>query len=172
MEYKNVTNLNGPVYAIDLTEISSIKYENGGTDKFGEQSVVTTNAGQRTLTDGELMRMYNKMMDVHPGRGWKRTGIVLGSVGIIGGAVTHFCAYGDEELVLFGWGCASAAVAAGAVCYFVGQHKQHKVQIYSYSPLFQQDFQFGNSLLTADVNLINDNFTHDKSLGMGLRFTF
>lgn len=172
VEYKNIKNLNGPVYAIDLTEISSIKYENGGTDKFGEQSVITTNTGQRTLTDGELMRMYNKMSYTSDGKSWKITGYILGGIGLAGCIATGIHNIDHDDLAIYYIIGGSLAVA-GTTCYLIGRNKQKKYERYSYSPLFLQEFQFGgNSVLTADVNMINDNITHDKSLGMGLRFTF
>lgn len=173
VEYKNIKNLNGPVYAIDLTEISSIKYENGGTDKFGEQSVVTTNAGQRTMTDGELMRMYNQLQkeNAHPGRGWKTTGYVLGGIGIISSIIGGTTSSESEQEILRPLG--PGLIILGVGSYFWGWHKQKQAKRYGFIPIFQQDFQLGNNtLLTADVNMINDNITHDKSLGMGLRFTF
>ena len=178
VEYRNIKNLNGPVYAIDLTEISSIKYENGGTDKFGEQSVITTNTGQRTLTDGELMRMYNKM-DMHPGRGLKIGGIIVAGIGLaaitVAGVSTEGFGYWDDhmskgaEMGFLGVGI--VGLCSGGVMYYLGHRKSE--ERFGYTPFFQQDFQLGNNaLLTADVNMINDNITHDKSLGMGLRFTF
>lgn len=165
VEYRNITNLDGPIYAIDLTEISNIKYENGAVDNFGESSVIATNAGQRTMTDAELLRMYNAPK--HPGRGWRTTGYVLGGIGlvyIVGGL--H-----DEVYELCGLGTVLAGLGTG--CYFIGRNKAKKAERYGYANLFEQDIQLGNnSILTADVNMINDNITHDKSLGLGLRFTF
>ncbi len=176
VEYKIATNLNGPIYAIDLTEISSIKYENGTVDKFGEQSAVTTNAGQRTMTDAELMRMYNQMNSrpKHPGRGLKTTGYILGGLGIglialsIEKYSNDYSEIGDYFVV-----AGSVSVIAGTTCYLVGRHKANKAKRYNDITLFQQDFPLGNnSKLSADVNIINDNMTRNKSLGMGVRFTF
>lgn len=183
VEYKIATNLNGPIYAIDLTEISSIKYENGTVDKFGEQSAVTTNAGQRTMTDAELMRMYNQMNSnsrpKHPGRGLKTTGYILGGLGIglIALSIDQYSKdYREADyseigdfLVVAG----SVSVIAGTTCYFVGRHKANKAKRYNDVTLFQQDFPLGNnSKLSADVNMINDNMTRSKSLGLGVRYTF
>lgn len=177
VEYKIATNLNGPIYAIDLTEISSIKYENGTVDKFGEQSAVTTNAGQRTMTDAELMRVYNQMNSnsrpKHPGRGLKTTGYILGGLGIVLFAraidrYNHNNYVGDYYL-----SAGAVSVIAGTTCYLVGRHKANKAKQYNYVTLFQQDFPLGNnSKLSADVNMINDNMTRNKSLGLGVRYTF
>ncbi len=172
VEYKIATNLNGPIYAIDLTEISSIKYENGTVDKFGEQSAVTTNAGQRTMTDAELMRVYNQMNSrpKHPGRGLKTTGYILGGLGI-GIIALAFPNHTRPDQTTLNAG--SAFVIAGATCYLVGRHKANKAKQYNDVTLFQQDFPLGNnSKLSADVNIINDNMTRNKSLGMGVRYTF
>lgn len=167
VKYKRATNLNGPDYTLDLSEISSIKYENGSVDNFGEQSVIAVNSGQRTMTDAELMRMYKGQSKL-PGRGWRTTGYILGGIGsaIIIGSLSP---YGDPGVSSVG----IPIVGVGVGCYFIGRHKAKKAERYLYSSLFEQDFQLGNNtLLTADVNMINDNITHDKSLGLGLRFTF
>lgn len=176
VEYKIATNLNGPIYAIDLTEISSIKYENGTVDKFGEQSAVTTNAGQRTMTDAELMRMYNQINQrpKHPGRELKTTGYILGGLGII--AIPLGIVLVNNRVEEYGWplvAAGSVSVIAGTTCYFVGRHKANKAKRYNDVTLFQQDFPLGNnSKLSADVNMINDNMTRSKSLGLGVRYTF
>lgn len=179
VEYKNIINLDGPVYALDLTEIASITYENGAVDKFGEQSVVTTNAGQRTMTDKELMRMYGDRNQI--GRGLKITGISLTGIGVVslaiaGESTRGFGYWGDNmnkvvEATLTVIGV--SGIIAGPTCYFLGRKKQKQFDRYACLPLLEQDFQLGNNtMLTADVNMINDNITHDKSLGLGLRFTF
>lgn len=167
VKYKRATNLNGPDYTIDLSEISNIKYENGSVDNFGESSVIAANSGQRTMTDAELLRMYRGPK--HPGRGWKTTGYVLGGIGLvplIAGIIDTSDGFTGEALGI-------AYLGVGTGCYFIGRHKAKKAERYLYSSLFEQDFQLGNNtLLTADVNMINDNISHDKSLGLGLRFTF
>lgn len=173
VEYKNITNLNGPIYAIDLTEVSSIKYENGAVDRFGEQSALTTNAGQRTMTDGDLMRMYNQMSKNSPGRGLRKTGLIVGAAGIAIAVISaNLDANCSNDIYLLGYIAGGSCIGVGAALFTVGvKKKQHEK--FAYAPIFQHDFQFGdNSLLTADVNIINDNATHDKSLALGLRFTF
>lgn len=173
VEYKNITNLNGPIYAIDLTEVSSIKYENGAVDRFEEQSALTTNAGQRTMTDGDLMRMYNQMSKNSPGRGLRKTGLIVGAAGIAIAVISaNLDANCSNDIYLLGYIAGGSCIGVGAALFTVGvKKKQHEK--FAYAPIFQHDFQFGdNSLLTADVNIINDNATHDKSLALGLRFTF
>lgn len=76
-----------------------------------------------------------------------------------------------DDLAIY-YAVGGGLVVAGTTCYLIGRQKQKKYERYSYSPLFLQDFQLGNTLLTADVNMMEDNVSHDKSLGMGLRFTF
>lgn len=180
VEYKNITNLDGPVYALDLTEISSITYENGAVDKFGEQSVVTTNAGQRTMTDGELLAMYKQENRMQPYQVWKMSGAILGGLGAAsltcGIIFNVWYRYGEIGIgpVLAYYAGGAACFAGGYLCYRKGYNMQKQVQPrYSCAPIFEQDFQLGNNtMLSADVNMINDNLTHDKSLGLGLRFTF
>lgn len=176
VEYKNITNLDGPVYALDLTEISSITYENGAVDKFGEQSVVTTNAGQRTMTDGELLAMYKQENRMQPYQVWKMRGAILGGLGaaaVTCGFILMFKGSNDVAASLCYVGGA-ACFSGGYLCYRKGYNMQKQVQPrYSCAPIFEQNFQLGNNtMLSADVNMINDNITHDKSLGLGLRFTF
>lgn len=179
VKYKRATNLNGPDYTIELSEISNIKYENGSVDNFGESSVIDTNAGQRTMTDAELMRMYGARK--HPGKSMKIAGITLTCIGAISLAIAGFSTEGfgywggnmskgtEVSLAIIG----VSGIVAGPTCYIIGTNKQKQYDRYGCSPFFEQDFQLGNnSLLTADVNMINDNITHDKSLGLGVRFTF
>lgn len=180
VEYKNITNLDGPVYAIDLTEIVSITYENGTADKFGEQSVVTTNAGHRTASDAELMMMYNQMNSVqHYYKVWKTSGCVLGVLGAaaVTWGIVFNAWYGCDDIeigpVIACYSGGAAFLAGGYYCYRKGHNMQKQAQRYSCSPIFEQDFQLGNNtMLSADVNMFNDNSTHDKSLGLGIRFTF
>lgn len=177
VKYKRATNLEGPNYTIDLTEINSIKYENGSVDNFGEQSVIATNSGQRTMTDTELKKIFNQINNPHPGRKLRIVGYVLGGAGIsimisgwiVGAHDKDGGDYSPEPYFISG----GSLIAAGTMCYLLGINKKKRVERFNQVYLFQQDFQFGNNtLLTADVNMINDNITHDKSLGLGLRFTF
>ena len=173
VEYKNITNLNGPVYAIDLTEISSIKYENGGTDKFGEQSVITNNAGQRSMTDGELMRMYNNQNESYKKQGkiYKILAYSVAGIGIVSSALLVKNADHPDAFEKYVPAC--VGVVSGITLYLVGNYKVQQAKRFDVMSLFMQDIKLNNnSVLIADVNIINDNITHDKSLGMGLRFTF
>lgn len=181
VEYKNITNLDGPVYALDLTEIASITYENGAVDKFGEQSVVTTNAGQRIATDAELMRMYNQMngFNSNTGKKWRVAGYVIGGFGIAMVALSAPLEsitsdeYSDGIDDFVSWIVGGSCIAIGIGCYAIGRRQQKNAQLYNSYSLFEQDFQLSNkTMLSADVNMINNNLTHDKSLGLGLRFTF
>lgn len=172
-EYRPVTNLDGPIYAIDLTEISNIKYENGAVDNFGEQSVIATNSGQRTMTDEELSKLYNKMKG-HPGRGWKTAGFIFCGIGILS-TIDAFLKYSEDsdDTGTLSLEIGIPCLAIGAACFYHGHKKAKEINRYRYTSLFEQDFLLNdNSMLTANINIINDNISQDKSLGLGMRFTF
>ena len=41
IEYKKWSNLDGPMYVIQLSDVSNIKYQNGDVDEFNQQSNIT-----------------------------------------------------------------------------------------------------------------------------------
>ena len=78
VKYKKVSNLDGPTYSISKSEILSITYDNGETDKFGKTTneIQTNDNSQDSsissiIPDGansELIRQYNEQYPTKRGK--------------------------------------------------------------------------------------------------------
>lgn len=186
--YKNWSDLEGQSLAIERSQISAINYQNGKKETMApitENQYAPNNQtnGMGLYNDQALlnMDMQNKYSD--PGRKaktWKTVGCVgVGCAAL--GAILALVDSGDDV----GNSSVSASKYAGmfiggigVVGSIVGFSLAHKYKNISQgyvqtAPLFYQQFNIGNDKsLLAGVDVIKDDFTHQRTLGLGLRMNF
>lgn len=198
VEYKKFSNQNGPIYTIKVSELISINYENGEIDKFGEAKAEETHVEtvtpqttfnqnpQQQYNDAELLRMYKYGgLDMDKGirnaKRMKTIGVTCGSVILAGGIFLIILGDqwgvgdGNDGTPLFysGIGLSCAGIACGTIFYCKGQSKLREYKRVQSTSLYQQKLSFGRQTnLTADVNVLSDNFTNQKTLGLGFHLNF
>lgn len=198
VKYKKHSNVDGPTYTISKTEIQSINYQNGEKDVFDAKEetspaktplLTTDNSSSQKLNDSELLSLYKYgsingtqiAPRIQKGKKLKKIGRIGGAVfagvGIIGGIMVgaHY-AENDEAGLAFPR-FILPFVGAGLIwdISFVcaGKHMIKKYSRMQSASLFQQEIPLGNNtMLTADVNLLNDNLTHQKTVGLGCHINF
>lgn len=156
-------------------------------------------SSSQRLSDVELLNLYRhgnvvqssekpqKVIDpnlidnqVKKGKKLKKIGLI-GGVGLIGGGIvsgiiTTICS--DSEDVGYIFGFITAPVASAGAIWWVsfasaGSHKIKKYSSIQSTSLFQHEIPLGNNtMLTADVNLLNDNLTLQKTVGLGCHINF
>ena len=197
VKYKKHTNLEGPTYTVSKTELQSINYENGEKDVFDakeETSPVETfsplaeEPSSQRLSDSELLSLYKYgstdrtqiAPEIQKGKKLKKIGRIGGAVLAVGGLIGGIIATADfgSEDAGFAFGAVTLPFVGagliwdlGFVC--AGKHMIKKYSRMQSTSIFQQEIPLGNNtMLTADVNLLNDNLTHQKTVGLGCHINF
>lgn len=186
VEYKKFNNQNGPTYTISTKDLQCINYQNGTKDTFVspnyDPNIVTNETVTQFSNDQQLLALYNQEQrrnQPKSARTWKITGIVLGSVGLIGGVAANI--YGANNYKNFDgadiaaiWGLGGSFITAGAICYYVGYKRERKNSpgLQSYH-IYQQEFNIGKSdRLMVGVDMLQDNTYRNQALGLGVSYHF
>lgn len=195
--YRKSSNLNGPQYTINRSEVNSITYENGEKDVFNKDNKVvheTSNPSNDIITketatsysnDRTLMKMY---LDEHAKlkkmKTYKLIGLTVGAPLTIGGVILTCVgvewglASGDDGRPPFISGIVTTTVGIATTTYCLIQSNKYKRLNDSYdyvnsAPVYQYDFNLnGSSNLCIAVDAIRCNLTHSQMLGVGLRYNF
>ena len=145
-----------------------------------------------TMSDTELLKAYkvykrSKMRNSRIKK-LKITGYVFCGLAVAGAFMTGFGF--DDDYYEYGYGysgydkymdeigitgyallCSSAII--GPACLIAGCHKQKINNRMSSASIFQQEIPIGsNARMTADVNLLKDNFTKQQTVGLGFHLNF
>lgn len=196
IKYKKYSNLKGPTYSINKTDVNYINYENGERENFGKTSNVTpnreetyntqnnfalqqTNNGQ--MSDAELLKSIGKDSPDKKAKRLKTIGWIGGATFVAAGVVLNLLHKGEDDyydgdcLDIIGY----ASIGAGAVwatSFILAAQHQNKKAIYSANtstPLMQFNLsQSKKSDIYANINMLNDNMTNRKALGVGMNFNF
>lgn len=181
IEYKKFENIDGPTYAVNVSELLSVTYQNGETEKFSaaeqpQSLVINTDVYQGPqVSDVQLLamsraneKMYNK---------GKRL-VVIGSV--VGGSMILGCATlviageidgSDKGIAGFVVGVTGGAIGIPLVC--VGLNKMKKAKRIDVMSLYEYNIPLGsNTMMTANVNLMKDNMTRQYAPGLGVNINF
>ena len=196
VKYKKFSNLEGPTYIVSISELTSINYQNGEKENFGssQTTVIQTQTPSvpsyenaynpyvqqsGTMSDTELLKAYKKSKKfTNPSRikKLKITGYVFCGLAVAGAVMTGYQGgYWDDDFGCFITGtvllCSSAII--GPACLIAGYHKQKINNRLNSASIFQQEIPIGsNARLTADVNLLKDNFTKQQTVGLGFHLNF
>ena len=183
VKYKRWNNQNGPNYAIAKSNVQTINYENGEKETFGEETV-TQPQQQFNHTDyqsqiAESMAASNKLQKerlLASAKSWRTVGNVwywiwfIGGIG--GGAALAASGYKDSTY----WICAGSGVACAliglGICSAVANNKEKAAYSIASASLIKQDYDIGNSRLSAGINLMNDQNMRERAIGLGLSLNF
>lgn len=186
--YKKWGDLNGANYIMDRSLASAINYENGKKEQLGEvqnqYQPGNQNDGTQQYNDRALLAMDVKSPVEKKIRKKK-------IIGWIGGVV--FCTIGIGNLIAnsgtsddpkdadedkSGMYVADAILIGGGIAWTWGflssaKRLEKNAQMLQTSSLYKYDIQLSsNSSLTAGIDLLKDNMTHNQTLGLGLRYNF
>ena len=166
-----------------------------------ETSLLTTdNSSSQKLNDSELLNLYRRgsidrtlnAQKIQKGKKLKKIGriggVVLAGVGLIAGIASaksygHGAYYSNgtkHEDSNYGeaFACVTLPFVGAGLIWDLGFVYAGKRMIKKYSrmqstSIFQQEIPLGNNtMLTADVNLLNDNLTRQKTVGLGCHINF
>lgn len=181
IKYKKWNNQNGPMYTVDKNDVQIINYENGEKETFSDVDTTQQefNYNDYTSQMAESMAANNRLQKerlLASAKSWRVVGNVwywvsfIGGIG--GGALMYANGYKESTYWIFaGSGIASAFIGLG-ICSAVANNKEKAAKTIVSVPLIKQNFNIGNSHLSAGVNLMNDQNTRDKTLGVGLCINF
>ena len=196
VKYKKFSNLEGPTYIVSISELTSINYQNGEKENFGssQTTVIQTQTPSvpsyenaygpyvqqsGTMSDTELLKAYyknKKFTDPSRIKKLKITGYVFCGLAIAGAVMTGVGF--DDDGFMNGIGFTGSALLGssaiiGPACLIAGYHKQKINNRLSSASIFQQEIPIGsNARMTADVNLLKDNFTKQQTVGLGFHLNF
>jgi hypothetical protein len=182
VKYKKFSNQDGPTYTITKAELQAINYENGDKDTFNDTTPATT-----TETVPNLQNIFNYGDQVSEGiaagnklekekllasaKSWETIGNVWFYITGLGGTIASALVLGDNWWIA-GLGCIGVGLLGGYVFKSIANNKENAAYSISSVPVLKQDFQIGNSRLSAGVNLMNDKQRNDLALGMSLSLNF
>lgn len=196
VKYKKHSNLNGPTYTVNVSDLQCINYENGEKETFNSTPVVETPiqettvtypnnpsgvTGERTLSDAELLHMSRYGGDywekqLKKGKYMKYGGIIGGIIIAGIGTVWTLFAINDEyasDEATYVIPSTIAGVLGCTALYLSGNSKMKKAQRMMSTSVYQYNIPLGkNTMLTADVDLIKDNMTRQQTLGLGFHLNF
>lgn len=185
--YLKWSDLNGPQYIMDSSLVSIINYQDGRQDKLNEQNNIYTPGNQQTgdaqYNDNALLALdFYKYNGTNEQKARKLTtiGWIVGGAGvgigtilmIVSGTVGNFT---DANIGLFAGGAFLflGGVATTTGCLIKAHQLRKESQFFSYNPLYHYDFNFiDGTSLSAGIDLIHNNKTHNFIPGFGLQFNF
>lgn len=183
VKYKKFSNQNGPTYTITKAEIQAINYENGEKDTFSDAVVAQPQQQQQNYDFGsyssqvaEGIAAGNRLQKeklLASAKSWNTVGGVWFWVNALGGLAVSLIVYGGDD----GWWIPMAAgVGSGligyGICGAIANNKENAAASIASVPVLKQDFNLGNSRLSAGFNLMNDKLHNDYALGLGLSLNF
>lgn len=187
IKYKKWNNQNGPNYSIAKSEIQAINYENGEKEIFGEE-VVTQPQQQFNYNDyssqmAESMAASNRLQReklLSSAKSWRKAGGWVWGISFAGGLITGLILEGEVKDNFFDNTtyllCCGAGLAVGIggmlICNSVANNKEHLANTITASHLLQQEFNIGNSRLSAGIDLMNDRNINERAIGVGLSLDF
>lgn len=193
IKYKKYSNQEGPTYSINKTDVNYINYENGERENFDNTTATQSTTGtsntqysfaqqqnQQQMSDAELLRNLGKdqfTIRQKKSKNLKLIGFIGGGALFAAGGILNYlsiCDY-DEGPDIIGLILAGSGVAWTTSFLLVAQH-QKKMALYSANtstPLMQFNLaSTKNSSVYANVDMLNDNITNKKAIGLGIHFNF
>lgn len=175
--YKKWSDLNGSNYVMDKSLASSINYESGKKETFGEMENQykpnNQNYGVQQYNDRALLKIDNAL-NYTP-----KTTKVLRIIGIVSGALGIGVATyalidngGDSEIAALA-GAGGGLVLASGFIIAGNLYKKHYNEKSYTSSIYQHNFQFANgSSLSAGIDMLSDRSIGSNTFGLGLRYNF
>ena len=179
VKYKKYSNPDGPTYTIAKSEIQAINYENGEKETFTD-AVVTQpqqeyNATSLTNPIDVLssQKNYQKEKLLLSAKHWRTTGYACGVIGTVVGIGSAFFLWDNKTALYIVGGCSIlGGLLVAGICGQTANNKEEQADAIASSMIFKEDFNLGNSRLSAGVNLMNDKIRNDYALGLGFSMNF
>ena len=183
VKYKKFSNQNGPTYTITKAEIQAINYENGEKDTFTDAVVTQPQQQQQNYDFGnysaqvaEGIAAGNRLQKeklLASAKSWRTVGKVWYWVNFLGGIGTGLLIADNSTGY---WICAGSGAVSGiigmGICGAIANNKESAAASIASVPVLKQDFNLGNSRLSAGVNLMTDKQRNDYALGLGVSLNF
>ena len=192
IKYKKYSNLKGPTYTINKTDVNYINYENGEKENFGKTSIITqyreetyntqnnfalqrTNNGQ--ISDAELLKIIGREKDyLKKAKRLKMTGWIGGATFVVGeGLLIIFNDNMFNHFNLVDYAFFGAGAIWTTSFLIASNHQKKKALHYANTSTTLMQFslsQSKKSAIYANINMLNDNITNRKALGFGMNFNF
>jgi hypothetical protein len=200
VKYKKYSNLNGPIYAVSVADVSAITYENGERETFGKKStspvsnntkqtrrkqpsqsnskVQTTplafsSANNQNVSDAELYQWYshkNKTTAQKLNKTAKVGAIVLGAGGLTATGILFLSKDCDEFIEAYI--TAGATVACAGLWYWGFKLGSKRAEK---RESYRSEFKIPSNPeknFTAGIDILNDRTTSGSTLGLGLKYSF
>lgn len=198
VKYKKHSNLDGPTYTVNVSDLQCINYENGEKETFNSTPGIDTtapvtitnysnssfsNSGERKLSDAELLKMYRSgsyNKGTRLAQNIKKAGYIVGGTLVTAGLVFILLqpidgpgATDDTSDPLVGGILCGSGVVLGGGLLIASSIIKNKYERMDAISLYQYNIPLGkNTMLTADVDLIKDNMTRQQTLGLGFHLNF
>ena len=190
VKYKKWNNQKGPNYTILKSDVQAINYENGEKETFSDvvkqQPQQEFNYNSYTKQMAESMSSssrYQKEKLLSSAKAWSRASFWAGFIPFAGGIVAGLIlddTIGDSDKGLFEhgtyWVCCGVGLGVGiagiAICNSVAKNKEHLANTITASHIIRQDFNLGNTNLSAGIDLLSNRNSKEKALGFGLCLNF
>lgn len=195
VKYKRFSNPDGPTYVMNTLLLAGITYENGESEAFENSAAPETGMADGTAKIPafgptcseplEIMPDYYRIAHAYQNlqrlprtaKRLKRCGYAVGIPMMLTGIMmfSTWYAYCGEPDGVFGLGI--AFMGTGALIAASFHATAHRIQkdynrLMSAS-LFRQEIPLGGKTrMTGDVNLLRDSFSHQQTVGLGLRLAF
>lgn len=193
VEYKKFNNQDGPTYTISIKDLLRINYENGTIDTFGSANLNPNNVPVASTnsrpTDSQLVNLYfEDSSKLKKAKIQKIIGYVGGGLLVAGGIVLALSIdeldheksadyWGDEKkpneaAVAGGISLAAVGLVGGTCLVLNANHKIKQINRLSVMSIPFMDVHLSNKHVTANVDLIKDNYSKSRTLGLGLSYNF
>lgn len=191
--YKKSSSANAPTYTLPLDLLDHITYDKGKTIRFADNigdaseptnnSYITQETASQYSNDQQLRNLYymSKDKNLAKAKTYKIVGYTVGPLFVIGGAVLMGIGIswgiepGNDGGTLFYPGLLAAGLGIGTTAYCISQSNKYKKRSreLNVASLWSHNFSFeSGSNLSIGVDAIGMQNSFDKTIGLGVRYTF
>lgn len=187
--YKLWSDLEGENYAMSLSEVASIRFENGEKQDFTAVAAPATpvpsllGGNQGPVDDAALVTMANRDYQLMKAKRLKRIGLACGSILSAAGLIcTVFGATGGDfedgyvntPLLVSGVLMIAGGITMATLCQVKSNRlKQNTLRSVRSTPVWQNDFRLKNgAVLSTGVHSLRDNVSYRPAVGLGLAYNF
>ena len=192
IKYKKFSNQNGPTYTIGKNEVNYINYENGEREQMNTSisNINTTTANTQSIvqsqdalnpSDAYLLKQFKLDPYSKKAKALKKIAFIGGGALVATGIIcialnTSGDNYEDgNDFWIYGTIAASAGIVLGTSCLIASNIQKKKAEYYAHNiiPLMQMKLlNSKQAALYANIDMLNDNITNKKALGLGFHFNF
>lgn len=182
IKYKKFSNLNGPTYTIGKNEVNYINYENGERETITPSLTLDTTLKNATPTQDQFRASDSELLNASIVQPALRNAKKLRKIAFIGGGILLAASIpllanknSVSEAYICGGALAGAGLLWGGSFLLAAKNQSKKAKYYSETavPIMQLEITDSKkSSLYANIDLLNDGFGRNKTLGLGLHLNF